>query len=78
MIEIDGVSKQYGDKTAIKDLFLGIDDERVFGLIGHGERFGINGLRLCCRREQERGEQQGEQPRHAFVLFHHIDIRFKV
>ena len=45
---------------------------------GHGERFGINGLRLCCRREQERGEQQGEQPRHAFVLFHHIDIRFKV
>ena len=34
MIEIDGVSKQYGDKTAIRDLFLGIDDERVFGLIG--------------------------------------------
>ena len=44
---------------------------------GHGERFGINGLRLCCRREQERGEQQGEQPRHAFVFFHHIKIRFK-
>lgn len=34
MIEIDGVSKQYGDKTAIRDLVLGIDDERVFGLIG--------------------------------------------
>ena len=28
--------------------------------------------------QKKPGKQQGEQPRHAFVLFHHIDIRFKV
>jgi len=48
MLEIKNLTKRYGDKVAVKDLSLTIENGEIFGFIGHNGAGKTSTIKCCC------------------------------